>query len=217
MLPATTLLPTHSAQLTSSAPVVWPVEKRNMRRERASLTRDLNAAADGDPAARDEAFRALYDELRRAARARLRHQDRQLSLHSQDLVNELCLRFLTPSPQPRKWHNRGHFFAWASCVMQNIVIDHARNRSCQRRQGSGKRLVLDEVVEHVTSAVGDPLAFDEVMRNMQDVDPRMAAVVRYRFLLGCTVEETAAALDLSVRIVDRDTSKAKRFLWRKLR
>ena len=61
------------------------------------------------------------------------------------------------------------------------------------------------------------LALDEVIQRLDEQDPRTADVVRLRFFAGLSVEETAKALDVSVRTVKREWSFARAWLYRALR
>ena len=60
------------------------------------------------------------------------------------------------------------------------------------------------------------LAVDQALRSLSAVDPRLGKLVELRFFGGLTVEESAAALEVSERTVKRDWRKAKAFLYRKL-
>ncbi len=48
------------------------------------------------------------------------------------------------------------------------------------------------------------------------MDERLRKVVEYRYLVGLTEEETAAALDVTTRTVQRDWIKARAWLYRQL-
>ena len=58
-----------------------------------SLTQLIHRAAQGDTEAADRLFAAMYDELRRLARARLRAGGRNTLLDTSSLVHESYLRF----------------------------------------------------------------------------------------------------------------------------
>ncbi len=57
------------------------------------------------------------------------------------------------------------------------------------------------------------LALDEAMSELERRDPDVAAVVRLRFYAGLTVDETALALGVSPRQVDRLWSYARAVLF----
>lgn len=64
---------------------------------------------------------------------------------------------------------------------------------------------------------GEILALDEGVRHLEEEDPEAAAVVRLRFFAGLTIDQTAEALGISPRQVDRTWLFARTFLFRKAR
>ena len=60
----------------------------------------------------------------------------------------------------------------------------------------------------------DLLRLDEALGELETRDPRMAQVVKLRFFAGLTVEQTAGALGVTSRTVDRDWTGAKAWLAR---
>jgi len=60
------------------------------------------------------------------------------------------------------------------------------------------------------------LSLDDALKSLAGVDPRKSQVVELRFFGGLTVEETAAALQLSPRTVMREWSLAQAWLYREL-
>jgi len=61
------------------------------------------------------------------------------------------------------------------------------------------------------------LALDEALSRLEALSPRQARVVELRYFAGMSVDETAAALRLNPRTVDRDWDLARRWLHRELR
>ena len=49
------------------------------------------------------------------------------------------------------------------------------------------------------------------------LDPQQVKIVELRYLVGLSVEEVAAALDVSPRTVKRDAAMAKAWLFRELK
>ena len=60
------------------------------------------------------------------------------------------------------------------------------------------------------------LAIDEALAKLEQTDSRQADVVMLRYFAGLTVEETAHALDVSPRTVDREWLFARAWLHREL-
>jgi DNA-directed RNA polymerase specialized sigma24 family protein len=60
------------------------------------------------------------------------------------------------------------------------------------------------------------VAFDEAICRLEEETPTGAAVVRLRFYAGLSVQETAGALGVSSRTVDREWTYARAWLFRLL-
>jgi RNA polymerase sigma factor (TIGR02999 family) len=145
------------------------------------------------------------------------------TLQATALVHEVYVRLL----QDRNvaWNDRMHFFHAASEAMRRILIDHARARASAKRGGGQRpaaRVNLDSIgsVADLTLSESDTadsiLAFDKVFQQLEEHDSRFAAVVRFRFYAGLSVEETALALGVSERTVNNDWVYARAWLARQL-
>ena len=62
----------------------------------------------------------------------------------------------------------------------------------------------------------DLLALDEALDRLATEEPMVAQVVKLRYFTGLTIEETAAALDLSVRTANRHWAFARAWLFQAL-
>jgi RNA polymerase sigma factor (sigma-70 family) len=62
----------------------------------------------------------------------------------------------------------------------------------------------------------DVLALDAALDRLAAIDERQSRLVELRFFGGLTVEETAAALDVSPITVKRDWALARAWLYREL-
>lgn len=161
----------------------------------------------------------VYGELRRLAAAKLSHERPDHTLQPTALVHEAFLR-LVGSPL-EGFEGRGHFFAAAAEGMRRILVDHARQRNAQKR-GQGRRVPFDWTeVASVADLLADErsdeiLALNEALLRLEDEDPDAARVVRLRFFASLSIDETARALDISPRSVDREWAFARARLLRLL-
>lgn len=130
------------------------------------------------------------------------------------LVHEAYLR-LFPG-ETLAWRSRGEFYFAAARAMRQILIDHARSRGRQKRVGGRRRVPLGVVDLARSEDVADILALEEALTELTASDERAARIVLLRFYAGLSVEETAAAMDLSERTVMRDWNYARAWLARKL-
>jgi RNA polymerase sigma factor (TIGR02999 family) len=178
------------------------------------VTALLRAAEAGDQAARDRLFTLLYDELKRLARHQLRHAPARSTLNTTGLVHETYLRLSADAHWTTR--DRSHFFAMAARAMRNVLVDQARRRSRQKRGGFQAPLALDE--EGVATPPPDAqlLALDAALSRLDADNPELARVVEWRFFGGFSVEEIAAALEVSDRTVKRQWRAARAFLHHQL-
>jgi RNA polymerase sigma factor (TIGR02999 family) len=151
----------------------------------------------------------VYDELRRIAHYQMGGERAGHTLGTTGLVHETYLKL---ADQTRvEWRDRGHFFRVASWAMRRILVDYARTAQALRRGGRQQRVTLDE--EQAGAERGAALvALDEALERLALVDRRLSQVVECRYFGGLTSEETAEALGVSTRTVDRDWIKARSWL-----
>ena len=170
----------------------------------------------------DEALRRVapivYEELRAIAAAQLRGERQEHTLQPTALVHEAYLRL--SEQRRRQWKERRQFFAVASRLMRQVLVDHARARSAAKRGGEATRIEvtsLDALGKLAAPPeVFDILPLDEALTRLAALQPRLAKIVELRFFGGLEVEETAALLDCSPRTVKRDWALARAWLIREL-
>ena len=181
------------------------------------LTRILQRADAGDGAAIDELLPLVYDQLRRDAQHRMAGERPDHTLNATALVHEAYMRLVGDRRLP--WQNRAHFYAAAAEAMRRVLLDHAKSRGRQKR-GGGRRAASFEVGGVADlAAVEKPeeiLAFDQAFRRLEGESPEAARVVRLRFYAGLSVDETANALDVSPRTVNRLWTFARAWLYDEL-
>lgn len=163
----------------------------------------------GDAAAREALVPLVYDELRRIARRCLAGQKTNHTLQPTALVHEAYLRLA--GHDSVSWQNRAHFFAVATQMMRQILVDHARRRAAAKRGGGAVTIALDEEVASKSSVVLDLIALDDAMRQLAELDPRQSQIVELRFFGGLSIEETAHVVDISPATAKREWATAR--LW----
>ena len=156
----------------------------------------------------------VYQELRRLAAHYLRGERPGQTLQPTALVHEAYIRLLKDKPD--RWQNRAHFCAIAAHSMRQILIERARARGAQKRGGARQRITLDERLLPGGEQSIDLLALDEALERLAAIDPEQARLVELRFFGGLTVEETAAAMDISPATVKRHWTIASAWLAREL-
>lgn len=175
------------------------------------VTRLLEAARRGDPKALDELYPLVYDDLHGVAHRALRGERPGDTLNTTALVHEAYLKLHGSSSFDPV--DRRHFFAVASRAMRQIIVDHARRRTAEKRGGSRERVDLDAATIASMDSGGAILALEEALRKLGEFDERLVRVVELRFFGGLSVEETADVLDVDPRTVKRDWRKARALLY----
>ncbi|HVQ26891.1 MAG TPA: ECF-type sigma factor [Planctomycetota bacterium] len=173
----------------------------------------LQAAGEGR-VSQAELFPVVYAQLRELARQQMGAERTGHSLQPTALVHEAWLRL--GGNDAVTWQGRAHFFGSAAEAMRRILVDHARGRNAQKREGGFARLPLDAVE---LAAADDPwqvLALDEALGRLEAHDERLAKVVRLRFWAGLGEREVAELLQVSERTVRNDWKLARAWLAREL-
>ncbi len=172
----------------------------------------LEACRTGDRAAFDRLFHLLYDELRVIAQRHLRSMrgEGARTLNTTALVHESYLKLAAGTPV--RGAGRAQFFAVASRAMRSILVDYARRGAAAKRGGDLVRVTLQEGMAADDARAADLLEVDAALTRLAENLPRLAQVVECRFFGGMTVLETAEALDVSPRTVERDWTRARAYL-----
>jgi RNA polymerase sigma factor (TIGR02999 family) len=105
--------------------------------------------------------------------------------------------------------------------MRQILVQRARARHAEKRGGpNADRIALDEAViadrSPEASAGIDVLELDAALEKLAALDPQQAKIVELRYFGGLTVEEAAAALDISPATVKRHWTLARAWLKKEL-
>ncbi len=179
------------------------------------VTRLLSAWSKGDRGALERLVPIVYEELRRIAARALRHEAPGHTLQTTALVHEAYLKLA--AQRGGGWANRDLFFAVAAQAMRRILVDHARERTAQKRGGGARPLPLDEAFDAAApGADAEVLAVDAALGALAGVDPQLARIVELKFFAGLTLDEIAALLGVSPSTAWREWDAAKAWLQREL-
>jgi len=162
----------------------------------------------------DRLMPEVYEELRVIARRQLSGREGGGTLSTTGLVHEAYLKLVDQSRIA--WRDRAHFFALASVAMRHVLVDRARARLAQKREGGFHRITLDSQIIAVPDQPDAMLQLSDAIERLAQVEPRLARVVDCRFFGGMNDEEIAEALEVTPRTVQRDWAKARMLLRRAL-
>jgi RNA polymerase sigma factor (TIGR02999 family) len=182
----------------------------------------LSAIAQGDPQAASQLLPLVYDELRRLAHHKMRHEAAGQTLEATALVHEAYLRLVggekagDDADTKKRWDGRGHFFAAAAEAMRRILVENARRKHTSKRGGGLARQELNE--EHLVAAepCEDILALDEALDRLAAVDPVKAELVKLRYFAGLTGDQAARALNISTATAERYWAYARAWLLQEI-
>jgi RNA polymerase sigma factor (TIGR02999 family) len=162
-----------------------------------------------------ELLPVIYDQLRKIAGSYLRGQQGH-TLQTTAVVHEAFLRLARKDGAA--FQDRNHFLAVASIAMRQVLIDHARRKTTQKRGGGQRAITLDGPVQlgDAEGAAVDMLALDAALNRLADLAPRQARVVELMFFGGLTAEEAAQALGVSLRLVEKEWRRARAWLQQEL-
>ncbi|MBC7772393.1 MAG: sigma-70 family RNA polymerase sigma factor [Pyrinomonadaceae bacterium] len=178
------------------------------------VTQLLAAVSGGDSHAAAQLLPLVYDELRKLAKSRMSHEASGQTLEPTALVHEAYLRLLGDTNVG--WDNRGHFFAAAALAMRRILVERARSRNRIKRGGGKGKVELTDAVLSTEPPSDDLLALDEALDRLEKYDKRKAEVVMLRYFAGLSIEDTAAALNLSPATVKNEWTFARAWLHREV-
>jgi len=100
--------------------------------------------------------------------------------------------------------------------MRRILVERARHYRRIKHGAGGEHVEADEAIAGVDPDLTDVLAIDEALSRLEATDPRKAKIVTFRYFAGLSIEETAAALDLSPATVKNEWTFARAWLFRVL-
>lgn len=176
------------------------------------VTQLLRAWSEGDRTVENRLFDLVLPDLQRIARHLMSKERREHSLQPSALLNEAYMRLLTA--RERDWESRRHFFAIAARVMRRLLIDYARMRTAP--QG----VPVDPVRSRMCSdakRLEEAILIDALLDDLESENPEWCSVVEMKYFMGLTDSETAEALGLPLRTVQRRFGDARRWLYERLK
>jgi len=171
-------------------------------------------AGEGDEAAKDALFAALYADLHRLAQAQLRRSGGQLTLGATTLLHEAYLDIAKRDAVA--FPDRYQFLAYASRAMRGLVINYVRNRQVQKRGGDLTFVELDESSLATPDPSAELEALGAALDSLAALQPDLAELVDLKFFCGFSFSEIATMRSVSERTIQRDWAKARLLLHRSL-
>jgi RNA polymerase sigma factor (TIGR02999 family) len=105
--------------------------------------------------------------------------------------------------------NRDHFMALAARAMRQLMINHARDRVAAKRGGGGAKLALQDDDAAADAQAEHLISLDQAMQRLAEVDERFVHVIECRIFAGLTEQETADAMGIPLRSMQRLFAEAR--------
>jgi RNA polymerase sigma-70 factor, ECF subfamily len=166
----------------------------------------------GERAALDEILTQFYGDIHSIAVRQLRGE-RHTALRPTALVHEAYLRLAELNAI--RWQDRAHFLSMAARVTRQALIDEARRRRAQKRDGGDAVTLSDEHLGANDHAY-DALDVDDVLNELERFDSVAAEIVTLRVFGGLSIVEVAESLSISIATVNRRWATGKAWLTREL-
>lgn len=185
------------------------------RQMSTEVTQLLDAMNSGDAAAAERLLPLIYEELRSIARSKMANEKPGHTLQATALVHEAWIKLLGGSQQ--SFSSRKAFFSATARAMQQILIDGARRKQTKKHGANRIDGDLDESLIAVAVPSYELIAVDEALSILETEDAEAAEVVRLRYFVGMTIPETATALGLAPRTINRHWTFARAWLKTRIR
>jgi RNA polymerase sigma-70 factor (ECF subfamily) len=180
----------------------------------SEATQILVAISAGDRSDTDRLMEIVYGDFRKLAGTYLADETKSNTLQPTAVVHEAFMKLV--DHRDVDWRGRSHFFAVGATAMRQILVDHARKKSTQKRGAGHQRVLLDEQLELSPRREADVLALDDALGRLAAIDERRAKIVEMRFFAGMTEAEVAVALGVSKSTVEKQWAATSRWLRREL-
>ncbi|NOT32116.1 MAG: RNA polymerase subunit sigma-70 [Planctomycetes bacterium] len=162
-----------------------------------------------DLSEQDRLLAELYTELRARAERFMRGQPPDLTLQTTALVHEAFLKLF--GQECLKGADRAHFLALFSRAMRQVLIDRARGRGRIKRLPPGERRPIDEI-QMAYEERADLVALGEALQKLATFDEGMTRVVDLHFFGGLSLADTARAVDMPLRTLERRWATTRAWL-----
>jgi RNA polymerase sigma factor (TIGR02999 family) len=176
-----------------------------------AITQLLDRWRAGDASAHEALVAAVYPTLRAISQRHLR-AGAAITLSATELVHEGYLRLV--GREDAQYANRDHFYAVASLVIRNVLVDAWRERAALKRGGEFERITLSALDDWPATEPGglDVVDMDRLLDRLARVDERAAKLVELRFFAGLSIDEAARVTGRSATTAKRDWQFARAWM-----
>lgn len=156
----------------------------------------------------------VYDELRRLAYNHMAGQAAQHTLQPTALVHEAWIKLARGDGQ--QWDSKASFLSVASTAMRHILIDHARKKLTQKREGNLQRIELTTIERIGQTTNRTLLLVNDALEQLEQTRPEWARIVEMKYFGGMTNREVADVMKKGESTIERYWAGAKAWLHKQL-
>ena len=179
-----------------------------------AITALLKAHHQGDRTAFDRLMPLVYERLRAIAGRQVARGWPGQTLSPTGLVHEAYMQLVEETGID--WQDRSHFFAICARSMRRILVDYARRRTALKRGGGVAASTEDPDAVALETQAELVVAVDQALDRLASFNERLARLVECRYFAGMSEQETADALGVSLRTVEREWPRARAWLQKEL-
>ena len=184
------------------------VDARSSSESEQDILALLEAWATGDESARNRLVQLILPEVRRIASARLRRENRAVSLQTGDVVNEVIIKLI--SYDASRIVGREHLEALIVQMTFNFFYDYVRKKTAQKR--AGIVITLTDSHEGKTEKSIGFIAYATALMRLAVIDENVSKVVMLRYFGNMTAQHTATALGIPLARVNSLSAKGLQWL-----
>jgi len=163
--------------------------------------------------AHNQLFAHVYDELKIIALSHIQHRNAGV-LQATALVHAAYER-LTEN-ESLDAEDRRHFFYLLSRAMHDVLVEHIRSECAVKRGGRANRVPLLEVAADGCTTQVDVMDLREALAELDAVDADAARIVRARYFVGLSLEQSSQEIGCSFAVARRHWEYAKAWLHERL-
>lgn len=180
------------------------------------ITNILKSEDLSDSSKQDKLFNLVYANLKDIAKRLLGNERNGHTFTASDLVNEGFLKL--KNLQSIQWNNRSHFYKISVRAMKQVLIDHARSRSAEKRGANANKVSLTLATQIASSerAIEDLISLHDALQAYANYDPqgRGNKIIEYVYFQGMTHQEIADLMGVTTKTIQRDRRLAEAWLKR---
>ena len=167
----------------------------------------------GNPLQADELFGLVYQELRQIAHRCLRRDWGNNTWQTTDLLHEAWLKL---AKYQGHFKSRAHFLAVAARCMRNILVDYARKKNAEKRDGDWQQVSLSETLAVPVNHLERLSELNDGLNELQKIDEQEFRIVEMYYFGAMQKTEIAQVLGVSESTVRRRLKSAQAWLLRQL-